>query len=159
MERRFIIGLSTGLVVSGACLMIPSIWQVGLGLIIIGSILLILFICPMSPVRRKWWSISDKMGVVYKKVSQYDIKVHEESFIIFIDLRPTSDIQIDSIILRVGHKSIQSDWKPKSINDMGVHILNFKRPDWVTSGCYKARVIVYTPIGFSKSKEITINVN
>jgi hypothetical protein len=64
-----------------------------------------------------------------------------------------------SITRKIGRKQLSSDWKPTRVEADESKYVYFAKPDWLNIGEYKARLIAYTPDGFSKSEKFIVKVN
>ncbi len=138
MERQFSIGLVLGLIISGvACLMIAISQQLGIGLIISGSIWSFLFIHPKSPVRKRWWSVSSKLGITLADNSKVQLDVSEKNFTIRVGLVAVPSIQVDKISLKIGHTRLwSSNWTPMDIKALEAPYINFPMPHQLGRGYY-----------------------
>ncbi|MBA7644839.1 hypothetical protein ES703_52586 [subsurface metagenome] len=155
MDFKFSLGLFIGLVLAGVSLMIGVSQWVGIAILIFAGIWWLLFVNPKSPVRSRWWSISNRLGIT----PTGEPRVYKEYLAIRVALIAMPDIQIDRISLRIGCKHLLSDWQPKLIRgDEGLYI-NFPRPTWLRKGQYEACLIAYTPDGLSKSRKFSIGVD
>ncbi len=116
MERQFSVGLAVGLVISGvACLMVTVSQQVGIGLILVAIVWWFLFIFPKSPVRRYWWSVSSKLGITLADGSEVQVGTTEGSIVFRVGLRAMPSIQVNKIGLRIGQRTLGSNWEPTEI--------------------------------------------
>jgi hypothetical protein len=158
MERLFSIGLVVGIFISGvACLMVSISQQVGIGLIAVATIWVFLFVCPKSPVKMIWWSVSCKLGITLADDSEMQIGVNEENFTIRIGLIAVPSIQIDKISLKIGHTRLwASNWTPMEVKAVESQYINFTKPLKFGKGRYDASLCAHTPDGFSKSKKFFI---
>ncbi|MFC1945122.1 hypothetical protein ACFLWF_00030 [Chloroflexota bacterium] len=153
MDRKFSIGFCVGTLVSGlASIMINVSQQVGMGLLIITGIWAFLFVFPKSPVRNRWWSVSDKLGIIPLDA----VDVEKDFITINIGFRVLDEIQINKISLKTGRKSLPSVWEPKLIQADHQEMVHFSRPKWLGVGEYKAYLKVETPNGYSKSKQMNV---
>jgi hypothetical protein len=133
--------------------------QVGIGLIIIACILALLFICPKSPVRKKWWSASGKLAITLADDSKVGVSVDEGNIIVRVGLIAIPSIQVDKITLRIGRmKPCVSDWKPMEVKAVESRYINFQKPSEISKGCYNARLCAYTPDGYSKSNKFSLEI-
>lgn len=156
MERLFVVGLALGFLISGvAAILITISQQLGIVLILLAGILLFLFANPRSPVRGKWWSASGKLGVVCIGT----VGVSDDYLTIHVGLRAASVSRVDKIVLRIGRKSLLSDWKSTRVEADETRYINFIRPDWLYTGEYEASIIAYTPDGFSKTEKFPVKVD
>jgi len=156
MDRLFGIGLAVGFLISGvAAILITISQQLGIALIILGGIFLFLFANPKSPVRKYWWSISGKLGVVL--ISK--LGVGDTYLTIHVGLRAMSVIRVDKIVLKIGGKRLPSDWESARVEADENRYINFTRPDWLHVGEYTASIIAYAPGGFSKSEKFLVKVD
>jgi len=156
MERQFSAGIAVGFFISGvAAILITISQQLGVALIAVGVILGFLFVNPKSPVKKKWWSISNRLGVVPISI----IRVDAECITIHIGLRAVSEIKVDRIHLKIGRRDVPSDWESSVVQADEAPYINFSRPQWLCSGEYKGHLVAYTPDGFSKSSKLCIEVS
>ncbi len=156
MERTFYIGITIGFFISGVLAILIAIsQQLGFALIVLSIILGFLFINPKSPVKRKWWSISGRLGIVCVT----KVGVSNEYLTINTGLRALSVVQVEKIVLKIGRKQLSSDWKAIRVEADECKYVNFKRPNWLHAGDYKAYLIAYTPNGFSKSNQISLRID
>lgn len=156
MERLFGAGLAIGFLISGVVAILITIsQQLGIALVVVGIVLVFLFVNPKSPVREKWWSISGKLGVVLI----HKMGVGNEYLTAHVGLRAVSVIQVDKIVLKIGHESLLSDWKSTRVEADETRYINFIRPNWLYAGDYAACLIAYTLEGFSRSEKFTLTVD
>lgn len=135
--------------------MITFSLQLGIGLIAIAGILGFLFVYSKSPVRRRWWSISNKLGV---KVLG-NVRVNNSSIEIEVGYVAVPSVQVDAIKLRIRRQPLECDWECQTIEATGRLYVKCPRPSWLRKGQYEACLIAYTPDGFSKSKKFSIRVD
>jgi len=161
MDRLFGIGIAVGFIISGvAAILITISQQLGITLLILGGIFLFLFAYPKSPIRKYWWSVSGKLGVVnIGTMGINTVGVGAEYLTIHVGLRAASVIRVDKIVLKIGRKSLVSNWESTRVEADETRYINFTRPDWLHVGEYKANLIAYTPDGFSKSERFLIEVD
>ena len=96
MERQFSIGLVAGFLISGvACIMITVSLQLGIGLFALGCILGFLFVYPKSPVRRQWWSISNKLSITPGDNSVIRVNANDENFTIGVGTVAMSSFYVE----------------------------------------------------------------
>ena len=135
--------------------MIGASQWVGIALLSLAVVWGFLFVNPKSPVRKYWWSVSSRLGIVpitNVGVSDRDLTIH-------VGLRAVSVIRVDKIGLKIGCKQLLSDWQTTRVEAGEHRYINFARPDWLYVGEYKASLIAYTPDGFSKSEKFLIKVD
>ena len=130
-------------------------WSNGLPFFIAGGVVIGLFVNPKSPVRRYCCSISGKLGVILID----GMNAGHKYLTAYVGLRAVSVIQVDKIILKIGGKRLLSDWEATRVEADKSRYINFVRPDWLHVGEYEARLIAYTPEGFSKSEKFLIKVS
>ncbi len=95
--------------------MITVSQQLGIGLISTAIVLGYLFVCPKSPVKKKLWSVSSKLGITLADSSEVRMSVNEESLAFRVGLNAMSSIQVNKIGLRIGRRTLWSDWTPMEI--------------------------------------------
>ncbi len=107
-----------------------------------------------------WWSTSGKLAIMTLQTLGYKATVNSKVISVWIDLTSPSSITVDRLVLKIGRKEgIPSfEWKPHEVTVHEHKFLDFKRPDWLTIGKHEARLIAYTPEGYSKSKEFILEV-
>ena len=152
-------GLVVGLLVSGvACLMISISQQIGIGLIIIAVILAFLFVSPLSPVKRKWWSASSKLGITLADdIEVIHEHINQDNFTIRVGLVAVPSIQIEKICLKLGQKKLwASNWETEEIKAIESKYVSFPNPK-LGEGNFNAKLFAYTPDGVSKSQKFSIN--
>jgi hypothetical protein len=138
---------------SEACL------YVGIPMLVLAAIWGFLFLCPKSPVKKHLWAIPDKLMFTTPQELGYEPKVKTECISVWVDLTSLSGIMVDMIALKIRwRKGIPSfEWNSHVLNKERKY-LDFKRPDYLNAGKYKARLIAYTPEGYSKSREFILEV-
>jgi hypothetical protein len=161
VERQFGVGLAVGFLISGAAAILITVsQQLGIALIVVAIILGFLFVNPKSPVRKQWWLVSGKLGVVCINNRGFgNVGVGDKYLTIDIGLRAVSVIQVDKMVLKVGRKQLLSDWVSKRVEADEIQYINFIRPSWLCAGNYEAYLIAYTPDGISKSEEFPLIVD
>ena len=160
MERQLGVGLVLGLFISGlAGLVIADSQQLAVGLLIVGVILWFLFVNPWSPVRKRWWSVSSKLGVTLADNRDVEVGIGENSFTVRVGFNAVSSTRVEKISLKVGRVKVwSSDWIPIEIEGLEGPYVNFPRPRQISEGCYNARLCAYTPDGISNSERFSISV-
>lgn len=140
--------------------MITVSQQLGIGLILVSFVLLFLFAYPKSPVRKYWWSISSKLMFAIPQELGYEPTVSKENISVWVDLSTHSVMMVNKIELKITQKEgIPSfEWKSHKVGGREHKRLDFKRPDWLGVGKYEAKLIAYTPDGFSKSDKFILDV-
>jgi len=89
----------------------------------------------------------------------YKPTVRGELITVWVDLTPRSSIIVDRIALKIGRRRIYSfEWKSHEVVAHEHKFLDFKKPDWLGTGKYEAKLIAYTPEGYSKSEQFTFTV-
>ncbi len=133
---------------------------VGIVMLILATIWGFLFLCPKSPVKRYWWSIPDKLMFRTPQEPIYKATVSSEIVSVWVDLASPSSIMVDRIVLKIGRKKgiLSFEWNPHVITTEH-KFLDFKRPDWLDVGKHGARLIAYTPDGYSKSGKFVLEVD
>ena len=131
----------------------------GLAILVLTIIWGFLFVNPISPVKKIWWSASGKLAIMIVQEAGYRAKVNSEYISVWIELVSWSGIMVDRIVLKIGHKRITlSDWKPHEVMAREHKFHDFERPDWLDVGKYEAQLIAYTPEGYSKSRKFRLEV-
>ncbi len=137
----------------------PSQW-VGIALLSLAVVWGFLFVNPKSPVRKYWWSISDKLVIVNMQYAGQGAKANAKYITVFTELRPRLHIMVDKIAIEIKRKKISSfHWKSHEVAVAEQILVNFERPDWLYAGVYEAKLIAFTPEGRSKSGKFTVEVN
>jgi hypothetical protein len=146
--------------------------EVGIALLILATIWWFLFWNPKSPVKR-YWSLSDKLMFVipidrvYKSTVRgeyiselaYKPTVSKEIISVWVDLRSQSSYLVEKIVLKIGRRGIRSfEWSSHEVLAHEHKFLDFKRPGWLRAGEYEAKLIAYTPEGYSKSRKFILEV-
>jgi hypothetical protein len=158
VDYKFSIGLCIGFVVGGVGFVIgPSQW-VGIAFLSLAAVWGFLFINPRSPIRGRWWSVSNKLGIGIMSYTRPSVGIGNQYITIYMWLRAMSDIQVDKIVLQIGHKHLVSDWDSRIIQGDETRYINFTRPQWFSVGQYEASLIAYTPYGFAKSGKFPVKV-
>ncbi|HUV51597.1 MAG TPA: hypothetical protein VMW64_00805 [Dehalococcoidia bacterium] len=130
---------------------------VGIVMLMLATIWGFLFLCPKSPVKKYWWSIPDKLMFVIPKEPGYKATVHSEYVSVWVDLTSQSGIMVDRIAIKIGRKRIYSfEWKSHEVAAHEHKFLDFKRPDWLGTGKYEAKLIAYTTEGYSQSRKFIL---
>ena len=160
MDFKFSLGLVIAFIFGGVGFIKgPQLW-IAIGLFVVASILAFLFVNPKSPVRRQWWSVSNRLGIVLMNLPTKNIVgIGDKYLTIHVGLRAISDIQVDKIELKIGRNSLLSDWKSSVIQGDEPRYINFTRPNWLRKGQYKSHLVARTPDGFSKSKKFLVKVD
>ena len=160
-------GLFISLTIGGMAAMTVGILSFAEASLCVGTVMLMLaaiwwflFLNPKSPVKKYWWSIPDKLMFVVSKELGYKAKVNSEYISCWIDLTSQSGIKVDKIVLKITQKErIPSfEWKSHEVVAREHKFLDFKRPDWLGVGEYEAKLIAYTPEGYSKSRKFILEV-
>jgi len=158
MDFKFSFGLFLGGILAGCSFMIGASQWVGIAILILTAIWGFLFLNPKSPVKRRWWSVSNKLGITPVDVI-YNIDIGDSALTINVRLRTMSGIQVDEISLKIGRKRLVSDYPPMFVKADEERHINFQIPNWIRKGTYQAYLIAHTPDGFSKSKKQLIKVD
>ena len=158
MAFEFSLGLLIGLLIAGASFVIGVSQCIGTTILALTVIWGFLFVNPKSPVRKYWWSVSDKLVITTSEEPGYKPKINEYVSI-WVELITWSGITVDRVVMKIGRKAITSpDWKSHSVIHQEHKFHDFKRPTWLNAGKHRARLIAYTPEGYSKSREFMIEV-
>jgi len=155
MDFKFSLGLFIGFIVAGASFIIGSSHCIGISILVLTVIWGFSFVNPKSPVRKYWWSVSSKLGIV----SLSKVGVNDRYLTIYVGLRSVSVNQVDKICLKIRRKQLVSDWQPTRVEADESRYINFTRPDWLHKGEYEANLIAYTPYGFSRSEKFLVRVD
>jgi len=139
--------------------MIGASQCIGIAILALTAIWGFLFVNPISPVKKYWWSASGKLTFIITQEPGYRATANNEYISVWIELVSWSGIMVDRIILKIGRKRIPSfDWRPHEVLAREHKFREFKRPDWLDMGVYKAHLIAYTPEGYSKSRKFMLEV-
>ena len=125
---------------------------VGIIFFVLATVFGFLFVYPKSPVRRRWWSISDKLSI-----TSLQADVDNKKLRVYIGIRTLSDIRIESIKLKIMGKLLVSDWEPKSIVGDDTDYGYWGIPDKVPRGKHIVYMVAVTKDGFSKSPRFSID--
>ena len=167
MDFNFRRGLLISLICGGAIAMIIGILSVAEASLYVGGTMLVvatiwgfLFLCPKSPVKKYWWAISDKLMFRVPQEPGYKAKVNNGVITVWVDLISSSSIIVDRIVLKIERKKgIPSfEWNSHMV-EKEHKFLDFRRPSWLDVGKYEARLIAYTPEGYSKSGKFILEVD
>ncbi len=140
--------------------MITISLQLGIGLIAIGFIFGFLFVYPKSPVRRQWWSISNKLSITLADNSVIRVNANDENFTIRVGMVAMSSFYVEKISLRIARIRVRAlNWEPMGVKGMEAPYIKFPKPHQLGKGCYNASLYAHTPEGFSKSKKFSIRVD
>ena len=78
---------------------------------------------------------------------------------VYTRLIAQSIIRVNRIVIKIGCRGIASDdWKPCDVTADEEKYVNFNRPNWLSAGKHEAKLIAFTPEGYSKSKKFIIEV-
>lgn len=139
--------------------MIGASQCIGIAILVLTAIFGFLFVNKMSPVRKYWWSASGKLAIMTLQTPGYKAKANSEYISVWVELTSWSGIMVDRIIIKIGRKRITSfDWTSHEVKAREHKFLDFKRPAWLGVGEYEAKVIAFTPEGYSKSKKFMLEV-
>lgn len=139
--------------------MIGASQHIGIAILVLTAIWGFLFVNPMSPAKKYWWSVSGKLAIMTLQTLGYKAKVDSEYISVWVELRPQSSIMVDKIVIKIGRERItSSDWKSHEVAEREHKFLDFKRPDWLGVGEHEAKLIAYTPEGYSKSRKFILEV-
>jgi hypothetical protein len=162
VDSKFSLGLFIsfilGAVVGGVGFIIDSQF-IGIGFSILAIVWGILFLFPKSPIRKRCLSVSNKVSITVENYGGFPPKGNRQYLTVYKTLRVLSPIKVDKIILSIGRKKIMPrDWESYEVRGDESGNINFDRPGWLPNGNHSARLIVYTPDGYSKSKKFTLEV-
>jgi hypothetical protein len=158
MDHKLSLGLFIGLIFLGVGFMVDS-ECIGIGFFVLAIVWGILFVNPKSPIRRWCWSASDKLSIAVMNYGGFPPQGNRRYLTIYATLRALSPIRVDKMLLSIGRKKIlHFDWKSHNVNGDESGYVDFNRPEWLRSGNHSARVIAYTPYGYSKSEKFIIAV-
>lgn len=160
VEVKFSVGLFIGLVISGVPLIIGVSQSIGIVILVIGAIWGFLFVCPVSPARERWWSVSGKLGFLISEESGYRARASNEYISVWIELVSWSGIMVDRIVLKIGRKKVSCfDWRAHVVAGRAHGFVDFVRPDWLDRGVCEAELVAYTREGYCKSKKFMVEVS
>lgn len=132
--------------------MIGTSQYIGIAILTLAIIWGLLFVNPKSPMKKCWWSASEKLMIITIQTPGYKVTVSNEYISVWVDLTSRSGIMVDRIAIKIGREEITSfDWNPHEVMIREHKFLDFKRPNWLSTGEYEAQLIAYTPEGYSKS--------
>ena len=110
---------------------------------------------PKSPVKSKWWSASNRLGITLADDTD-TVSIYKDS-LIRVGLVAVPSIQVDKIILKIaGNKPFGSDWESKIIKGNEAPHIRFPELQELDKGNYDARLYAYTPNGFARSEKFTV---
>jgi hypothetical protein len=133
--------------------------HIGIGFFVLAGIWGILFVFPKSPIRKWCWSVSNKLSITIEHYSGFPPKGNRRYLTVYKTLRALTPIKVDQILLCIGRKTvIPRDWKSHKVAGDESEYINFDRPEWLPNGNHSAKLIVYTPDGYSKSEIFTLEV-
>ena len=145
--------------ISGVLSVIDDLVHVGIGLFALGLVWGILFFKPNSPIRKRCWSVSDKLSIAIINYGGFPPKGGRQYLTVYKTLRALSPIRVDKMALLIGKKKIVSyHWKSYEVTGDESDYVNFDRPEWLRNGNHSARLIAYTPHGYSKSEKFRLEV-
>ena len=133
---------------------------IGIGCLILAGVWGILFVFNKSPIRKWCWSVSDIISIEIINYAGFPPQGNKKYLTVYNKLRASSPIKVDKVLLSMGRrKIIPLDWKSSKVSgDESEGYISFKRPERLRSGKHSARLIAYTPYGYSKSEVFTIEV-
>jgi hypothetical protein len=101
-----------------------------------------------------------KQGQYYdRKLWGIPPKGNRRYLTVYKTLRVLSPIKVDRIVLSIGRKKIiPHDWESYEVTGDESGYIDFDRPGWLPNGNHSARLIAYTPDGYSKSDKFTLEV-
>ncbi|OGN90712.1 MAG: hypothetical protein A2158_03865 [Chloroflexi bacterium RBG_13_46_14] len=133
-----------------------------IGIVILGltAIWGFLFVYPKSPVKKYWWSALGKLTIMTPpQTPGYKSTVNNELISVWVDLTSWSGIMVEKIVIIIGREKTPSfDWTSHEVMGREHKFLDFKRPSWLGTGEYEAKLIAYTPEGYSKSEKFILEV-
>jgi hypothetical protein len=104
-------------------------------------------------------SVSSTLSITVEDYGGFLPKGNRQYLTVYKTLRALSPIEVDKIVLTIDRKRIiPRDWESHKVAGDESEYLNFNRPEWLPNGNHRARLIAYTPYGYSKSEEFTIEV-
>lgn len=140
--------------------MIGGPQYVGIGVLALAAIWGFLFVNPISPVKKCWWSALGKLTFMIDHDPGHGAKANNEYISVWVALVSWQGIMVDRLVLKIGRKRISSfDWKPHEVLEREYKFVDFERPDWLNMGVYEAQLIAYTHEGYSKSKMFMLEVS
>jgi len=161
MDLKFSIGILFSLILTSVAFFIGLQPRIGIGFLVVAGIWFFFFVYPKSPVKRRCWSVSSRLSIIpinYRPTKNI-VGIGDKYLTIYVGLRTMSDIQVDKIGLKIGRKSLLSDWESRVIQADHSQYINFTRPNWLRKGQYKSRLFARTPEGVSKSKKFPVAVD
>jgi len=133
--------------------------HVGIWLFTLACVWGMLFLFKKSPIRSRCWSVSNKLGITIRKDGAYSPKGNRQYLTVYTGMRALSPMRVDRISLCVGRRKIPPfSWKQHEVEIDEFGYVNFNTPSWLPKGEHSARLIVYTPEGYSKSEKFTLTV-
>ncbi len=160
MDFKFSLGLFIGFVITGVSLTIGASQCIGIAILALTAIWGFLFVNPISPVKKYWWSALGKLTFMINQDPGHRAKANNEYISVWAALVSWQGIMVDRLVLKIGRKRISPfDWKPHEVFEREYKFIDFKRPDWLDMGVYEAQLIAYTPEGYSKSKKFMLEVS
>jgi hypothetical protein len=140
--------------------MIGTSQYIGIAILVLAVIWGFLFVNPKSPVKKHWWSASEKLMIMTLQTPGYKATVNSGYISVWIDLTSHSGIMVDRIVMKIGWERITSfDWKSHEVMAREHKFLDFERPNWLSAGEHEAKLIAYTPEGYSKSGKFILEVD
>lgn len=139
--------------------MIEASQWVGIAILIFFAIFGFLFVNPKSPVKRRWWSASNKLGITFDCDPDIIIENYSDTLSFRVGFIAIPSIRVERIRLKIGHTKVwASNWIPTGIKATEARYLNFPRPTELSKGYYDVTLFAYTPEGVSKSDKISISL-
>jgi hypothetical protein len=157
MDFNYRLGIFLLIIGTGASLMIGTHYT-GIALLCLGIIWWFLFLYPKSPVKKYWWSISNKLAVIIIKLGVYGAKANDKYITIHFGLRAQTTIKVNTITIKIkGYNEIPPfNWKTKEITADEHILISFITPIGLKTGDHQAQLKVYTSDGYSKSARFTL---
>ena len=159
MDYKLSFGLFASFVLAAVGFWITSEWHIAIGFSVLSLVWGILLVNPKSPIRKWCLSVSNRLSIVIENYGGFPPKGNRQYLTVYKTLRALSPIRIDKILLTIGrNKIIPRDWKSQEVTGDESGYINFDRPEWLPNGNHSARLIAYTPDGYSKSETFRLKV-
>lgn len=85
----------------GVGLVLTSNFCIGVVLIVFSFIWLYLFVLPFSPVKRYWWSASDKIVIVNMQYAGFGARGNTKYITVYAEWRPRSRIIVSEMYIKI----------------------------------------------------------
>ena len=159
MDYRLSFGLFASFLLAAVGFWVTSEHSMAIGFSVLSFIWVVLLINPKSPIRRSCLSVSSTLSITVENYGGFPPKGNRQYLTVYKTLRALSPIEVDKIVLTIDrNRIIPRDWESHKVAGDESEYLNFNRPEWLPNGNHRARLIAYTPYGYSKSEEFTIDV-